>query len=259
MTRFLHVANGTSTTATIHAAGLPGRSSIWADVLHDGPVPGGLSDDALLEVRSRHLAGSAGVSPDNTTTELTRWRAAIAAGDPFDELVLWYEHDLFDQLNLIQLLSWLAALPGGARARRSSPSTRLLARPLQGPRRADASGAGVAASARANPSARRSSRSRNRRGRRSARPTRGRLSSCSTAIPRRCRFSRRRCGAISRSSRGPATGFRAPSGGCWSCSRRALPASVRSFHACTTSRPPSISQTFRFSRPRWSLLWRLPA
>jgi hypothetical protein len=54
------------------------------------------------------------VSPDDTTTELTRWRAAIAAGDPFDELVLWYEHDLFDQLNLIHLLSWLAALPGGA-------------------------------------------------------------------------------------------------------------------------------------------------
>ena len=120
MTRFLHVANGTSTTATIHAAGLPGRSSIWADVLHDGPVPGGLSDDALLEVRARHLAASAAVSSDDTTAELTRWRDAIVAGDPFDELVLWYEHDLFDQLNLIQLLSWLAALPGG------SPRTTLI-------------------------------------------------------------------------------------------------------------------------------------
>ncbi|HJY34621.1 MAG TPA: hypothetical protein VJ260_07200, partial [Vicinamibacterales bacterium] len=120
MTRFLHVANGTSTTATIHAAGLPGRSSIWADVLHDGPVPGGLSDDALLEVRARHLAASAAVSSDDTAAELTRWRDAIVAGDPFDELVLWYEHDLFDQLNLIQLLSWLAALPGG------SPRTTLI-------------------------------------------------------------------------------------------------------------------------------------
>ena len=114
MTRFLHVANGTSTTATIHAAGLPGRLSIWADVLHDGPVPSGLSGDALLEVRARHLAGPAGVSPDDTAAELTRWRAAITADEPFDELVLWYEHDLFDQLNLIQLLSWLVTLPGGA-------------------------------------------------------------------------------------------------------------------------------------------------
>ena len=89
-------------------------------MLHDGPVPGGLSDDALLEVRARHLAASAAVSSDDTAAELTRWRDAIVAGDPFDELVLWYEHDLFDQLNLIQLLSWLAALPGG------SPRTTLI-------------------------------------------------------------------------------------------------------------------------------------
>jgi len=57
MTEFMHVANGTSTTRTIHAAGVPGRSSIWADPLHDGPVPEGLDDEALLEVRARFIAG----------------------------------------------------------------------------------------------------------------------------------------------------------------------------------------------------------
>ena len=41
MTRFLHVANGTSTTRTIEAARIPGVCSIWADPLYDGPVPGG--------------------------------------------------------------------------------------------------------------------------------------------------------------------------------------------------------------------------
>ena len=111
MTRFLHVANGGSTTATIHAAGLPGRSSIWADVLHDGPVPGGIDDRELLEVRARFLSGPYGPTVDQATAELTAWRDAIASGEPYDELVLWYEHDLFDQLNLIQLLAWLASLP----------------------------------------------------------------------------------------------------------------------------------------------------
>src|SRR5206468_6691295 len=42
--RFLHVANGTSTTGTIEAAGIPGAVSIWADPLYEGPVPGGVSD-----------------------------------------------------------------------------------------------------------------------------------------------------------------------------------------------------------------------
>ena len=56
MNEFLHVANGTSTTMTIEAARIPGAVSIWADPLHDGPVPGNLTDEELLEVRARHLA-----------------------------------------------------------------------------------------------------------------------------------------------------------------------------------------------------------
>ena len=37
MTRIRHVANGHCTTRLIEAAGLPGRVSLWADALHDGP------------------------------------------------------------------------------------------------------------------------------------------------------------------------------------------------------------------------------
>jgi hypothetical protein len=104
--RYLHVANGTSTTATIEDAGIPGRTSIWADPLHEGPVPGHLADERLLEVRARHLAGDAdaGLEPAGTLAELQRWRQVIDDHASYDELVLWYEHDLFDQLNLIQVL-----------------------------------------------------------------------------------------------------------------------------------------------------------
>jgi hypothetical protein len=102
--RLLHVANGTSTTGTIHAAGIPGSTSIWADPLHEGPVPGLLTDEQLLDVRARHLAGG-GIDAADAIDELRRWREAIDNLASYDELVLWYEHDLFDQLNLIQLLS----------------------------------------------------------------------------------------------------------------------------------------------------------
>ena len=109
-TAFLHVANGTSTTGTIHDAGIPGESSIWADPLHDGPVPAGASDEELLEIRARHLAGEEhGVEAN--VGGLRRWRQIIDDHRAYDEIVLWYEHDLFDQLNLIQVLSRLAG-PG---------------------------------------------------------------------------------------------------------------------------------------------------
>jgi hypothetical protein len=104
---FLHVANGTSTTTTIEAARIPGAVSIWADPLHDGPVPGALSDAELVDVRARHLGGSAEPSFSETVAGLKEWRRIIADHDAYGELVLWYEHDLFDQLNLIQLLTWI--------------------------------------------------------------------------------------------------------------------------------------------------------
>jgi hypothetical protein len=117
--RFLHVANGTSTTDTIHAAGIPGSTSIWADPLHEGPVPARLTDEELLDVRARHLAGNdrSGIPLAETIAELKRWRQAIDDRASYDELVLWYEHDLFDQLNLIQLLTRIGEEPADDRRR----------------------------------------------------------------------------------------------------------------------------------------------
>jgi hypothetical protein len=102
---FLHVANGTSTTRTIEAAGIPGKLSIWADPLFEGPVPAGLTDEELLAVRSQYLGRAYG--SHDPVNDMAEWRAIIERHDEYQELVLWYEHDLFDQLNLIQLLTWI--------------------------------------------------------------------------------------------------------------------------------------------------------
>ena len=106
----LHVANGHCTTGLIEASGLPGRTTIWADPLHDGPVPGNVSDDELLRVRAAFLAGTPD-QVDQVAADLAQWRAAVDDHDTYDELVLWFEHDLFDQLNLIQLLTHLGMRP----------------------------------------------------------------------------------------------------------------------------------------------------
>jgi hypothetical protein len=105
--RFLHVANGTATTSIIRAAGIPGLRSQWADVLYEGPVPGGLTDEELVAVRERFLVGPDANLEDEDENSLKRWRAVIDRHESYDEVILWFEHDLFDQLNLIQLLTWI--------------------------------------------------------------------------------------------------------------------------------------------------------
>jgi hypothetical protein len=100
----LHVANGHCTTRLIEAAGLPGRTSIWADALHDGPVPD-VSDEQLVRIRAEFIADGLEVSAAQVEADLKQWRATVDQDHRYDELVLWFEHDLFDQLNLIQLLT----------------------------------------------------------------------------------------------------------------------------------------------------------
>jgi hypothetical protein len=110
MSQILHVANGTSVTDTLALTGIPGTRSIWADPLNEGPVPGGLTDDELVEVRTRYHLGDREPGEDRWN-DLRRWREVIEDHESYDEIVLWFEHDLFDQLNLIQLLSYLRLRP----------------------------------------------------------------------------------------------------------------------------------------------------
>jgi hypothetical protein len=106
----LHVTNGDVAADLIQQAGLPGRTLPWRDVLHEGPVPAGLDRAVLAEVRARYLA-ERGWAPYETIVSELRAREetlARAVADPTIELVLWFESDLYDQLQLVQILDRLA-------------------------------------------------------------------------------------------------------------------------------------------------------
>jgi hypothetical protein len=60
-------------------------------------------------VRARFLA-QAGLSEPGEDVEVSfrRRDATLKGATSHDEIVLWFEHDLYDQLQLLQLLSWFA-------------------------------------------------------------------------------------------------------------------------------------------------------
>lgn len=53
----LNITNGDSAVTIIKESGIPGTILPWRDVLHDGPVPAGLSLEELSGVRVQFLAG----------------------------------------------------------------------------------------------------------------------------------------------------------------------------------------------------------
>ena len=113
----LHVTNGDVVADTLRRSGLPGSVAIWADVLHEGPVTAAVSDDEWIQARARYLASSGYTTFEEALETHRRWDAALARFPEFDEVVLWFEHDLFDQLILIRLLDWFG--------RRRHESTRI--------------------------------------------------------------------------------------------------------------------------------------
>lgn len=80
---------------------------IWRDVLIEGPVPGGIDDEALADIRARHIEQAFGVS--DVRSDFTRRDNALHAISPKDRVELWFETDLHDQLQLIQILARFAA------------------------------------------------------------------------------------------------------------------------------------------------------
>jgi hypothetical protein len=105
----LHVTNGDSAGEVLRRTGLAGRILAWVDVLHEGPVPAGLNDTELRRVRAQFIAADA-VADRGAVLRRFEERDRALAGNRDGEYVLWFEADLYDQLQIAQILAALGGL-----------------------------------------------------------------------------------------------------------------------------------------------------
>ena len=105
----LHITNGDSAASGIRETGLAGEVLSWIDVLHEGPVPPDLDLEELRRVRAKFIASCGWATFEEAVESvLTSAIKVLAESLGQDEVVLWFEHDLYDQLQLIQILDWFA-------------------------------------------------------------------------------------------------------------------------------------------------------
>ena len=101
----LHVTNGESAGNTLRQTGLGGAVVSWQDVLHEGPVPA-VPRAELLRVRAGFLSECGWGGRRAILSSLERRDATLlAAFDGGVPVVLWFEHDLYDQLQLLDALA----------------------------------------------------------------------------------------------------------------------------------------------------------
>lgn len=107
----LHVLNGDAARHPFARSGLAGEVAVWGDMLSEGPVPGKLRADADWAARAAALERGYDIHREAYVQGARQRLRALEAASKHDEVVLWFEQDLFCLVNLAHVLWRLEASP----------------------------------------------------------------------------------------------------------------------------------------------------
>jgi len=101
----LHVTNGDSVAVPLRQLSGEGDVRSWNDVYHEGPLRSG-ERSRFLDARAEFLSGcgwgEVAAIRDDLAARDAQFTGALQEGRP---VVLWFEHDLYDQLQLVDILA----------------------------------------------------------------------------------------------------------------------------------------------------------
>ncbi len=105
----LILTNGDGAADLMHGAGMVGTIVPWRDALHEGPLCEGPLK-ACSASRIDWLASRFHIDRQMVHDEFAHRDQLMDDLSRFDQIELWFEHDLYDQLQLLQILDHLARL-----------------------------------------------------------------------------------------------------------------------------------------------------
>lgn len=109
MNKTLHIVSGITVTNVMKQAKLTGDFLVWQDFLHEGPIPKNFSLQQLSKIRAHFLSEYNYVNL-NKALQIFEYRNSILEKHKnYKEIILWFEQDLYDQLQLLQILDWFEA------------------------------------------------------------------------------------------------------------------------------------------------------
>ncbi|MET2986585.1 DUF1835 domain-containing protein [Aureibaculum conchae] len=107
MAKVLHILNGDSTAEILKKTSIEGDIVVWREMLCEGPVCNEVGSDEFWLQRYDYFENELGVDKleyyDKTIKEIIK----LEEVSNYDEVVLWYEYDLFCQINLMALCTYL--------------------------------------------------------------------------------------------------------------------------------------------------------
>ncbi|HEY2494988.1 MAG TPA: DUF1835 domain-containing protein, partial [Paenibacillus sp.] len=102
----LHIVNGDSVAEKLRQGVVQGDILVWREVYPEGPIFVDPTEYVNRSVRAQYLEKAMGIPSAEYICISKTQEKVLADFNKYEEIVLWFEHDLFDQTMLCYLLHW---------------------------------------------------------------------------------------------------------------------------------------------------------
>ena len=107
MSSLLHITNGDNFTDKLKTLKLNGDIITWREMLCEGKTLTNVGSESFWKTRFEFLNKNYKVSKSWFIEKTLKEYRSLCNHKQQDEIVLWFEYDLFCQINMIAVLSWL--------------------------------------------------------------------------------------------------------------------------------------------------------
>ncbi len=109
MSSLLHITNGDSFTEKLKGLKLKGDIITWREMLCEGKTETNVGSESFWKTRYDFLHKNYNVSKSWFIEKTLKEYRSLCNHKQQDHIVLWFEYDLFCQINMLAVLSWLKA------------------------------------------------------------------------------------------------------------------------------------------------------
>ncbi|MBD0849586.1 DUF1835 domain-containing protein [Maribacter arenosus] len=107
MSSLLHITNGDSLTNRLKSMDLKGDIITWREMLCEGKTLTNVGSESFWKTRFEFLNKNYKVSKSWFIEKTLKEYRSLCNHKQQDEIVLWFEYDLFCQINMLAVISWL--------------------------------------------------------------------------------------------------------------------------------------------------------
>jgi len=107
MSSQLHITNGDSFTQKLKTLRLKGEIITWREMLCEGKTETNVGSESFWKTRFDFLHKNYKVSKSWFVEKTLKEYRSLCNHKQQDQIILWFEYDLFCQINMLAVLSWL--------------------------------------------------------------------------------------------------------------------------------------------------------